>query len=238
MNPVALMKLLTVSLALASTSAHVFAPMRTPFDVFTSWGFDDAFPQLGGSHSAAYHRDVLDHFSRQYRCAHVCADRNRDIRRSSIANSKVHIQSDPTSSGVASHQVSVPLPGVDAADIKVQIVGDVLSIKASRTWTRDLIPEPKEDHQKCNCKDIAEEVLGKKDEFSTQFRISNSMAKDKVTVELRKDTDELVVTVPEKEPETINLSVREIEAQPRVEPPQGDKSKSASNKETVAEERQ
>jgi len=225
MNTIALMKLFTVSLALASTSAlastpaHAFAPMRTPFDVFTSWGFDDAFRQLGGSPSSAYHRDVVDHFSRQYRCAHVCADRNRDIRRSSIANSRVHIQSDPTSSGVASHQVTIPLPGVDTADINVKIVGDVLSIKASRTWTRDLLPEPKEDHQNCNCKDIAEEVLGKKDEFSTQLRLTESMAKDKVAVELRKETDELVVTVPEKEPKTINLSVREIEAKQQVEPP-------------------
>uniref|UniRef100_A0A7S2U0B5 SHSP domain-containing protein n=1 Tax=Lotharella oceanica TaxID=641309 RepID=A0A7S2U0B5_9EUKA len=217
MNTIALMKLFTVSLALASTSAlastpaHAFAPMRTPFDVFTSWGFD--------APSSAYHRDVVDHFSRQYRCAHVCADRNRDIRRSSIANSRVHIQSDPTSSGVASHQVTIPLPGVDTADINVKIVGDVLSIKASRTWTRDLLPEPKEDHQNCNCKDIAEEVLGKKDEFSTQLRLTESMAKDKVAVELRKETDELVVTVPEKEPKTINLSVREIEAKQQVEPP-------------------
>ena len=106
----------------------------------------------------------------------------------------------------ASHEVIVRLPGVDASTVSVEIVGDVLTM----TWTRDLIADETEEHRKCGCKDIAKDVLGKTDEFVRQLRVPESIAKDRVSVEMRKETDELAFALPDKEPETIELTVREV----------------------------
>mmetsp|Transcript_17108 Transcript_17108/g.32528 ORF Transcript_17108/g.32528 Transcript_17108/m.32528 type:complete len:153 (-) Transcript_17108:110-568(-) len=152
----------------------------------------------------------MDHFGRQYRCARVCADRNRDVRRSSIKNAEVQILSGDMVPSPSSHQIIVRLPGVDSSAVSAKIVGDILTIKASRTWTRDLIAEATKEHKKCDCKDIAEEVLGKTDEFVRQLRVPESVAKDKVSVEMRKETDELVISLPDKEPETIEFAVHEV----------------------------
>jgi len=175
-----------------------------------------------------YHRDVLEHFNRQYKCAHLCADRNRMIRESSIADNPMQFVSEPVSNAVARHTVKIQLPGVSPEDVKVNALGDILSIEASRKWTKELLPELDEESKKCNCQDLASTLLGQTDKFSRRLRLPRSVAKDKISVEWNKSENEMVISLPEQEPEVFNVKVVEVEHPKEVEAPHKEPTTAAS----------
>mmetsp|Transcript_8782 Transcript_8782/g.17212 ORF Transcript_8782/g.17212 Transcript_8782/m.17212 type:complete len:248 (-) Transcript_8782:271-1014(-) len=191
------MRTLTLTLALLAASANARGCQSSQlFDVFETF--------------SEYQRDVVDHMSRQFKCAGLCAERNREVRRSSLVNTGVHVVTETDQSGLSLHRISIDLPKVKPSDIVVKIVGDNLLIRASRTWSEDMLPEMTEKHKKCGCEDIAEGLLGQTDAFSTQLRIPSTVARNRIDVEFRRDTDELVISLPEKEPAILDISVREV----------------------------
>eukprot|EP00467_Chlorarachnion_reptans_P009376 CAMPEP_0114495438 /NCGR_PEP_ID=MMETSP0109-20121206/5213_1 /TAXON_ID=29199 /ORGANISM="Chlorarachnion reptans, Strain CCCM449" /LENGTH=246 /DNA_ID=CAMNT_0001672597 /DNA_START=150 /DNA_END=887 /DNA_ORIENTATION=+ len=187
------------------------------FEMLTQ-GMDDFV--LDWNSNSDYHRNVLEYFNRQYKCAHLCADRNRAIRESSIAKGHVEFIREPVNTNdVAHHTVKVQLPGVDPKDIKVDVVGDILSIEASRQWTKELLPEIDEESEKCNCEDLASTLLGKTDTLSRRLRLPSSVDKDKISVEWNKSETEMLISLPEKEPEVLSIKILEVERPKEVEAP-------------------
>mmetsp|Transcript_16352 Transcript_16352/g.19605 ORF Transcript_16352/g.19605 Transcript_16352/m.19605 type:complete len:263 (+) Transcript_16352:132-920(+) len=194
------------------TQARFIRPNPNLFEIM-SWGF----PEFEWEPSSQYHKDVMEHFGRQFRCAQTCAEYNREIRKNSIANAMMDVQSerigekDNTVSGsLLAHTVKVTLPGVKSEDIQVITHGDTLSIKASRKWTKELIPEKTEEVEKCHCRDISEELLGKEETYSRQINLPTSIARDRIAVAWHKDTSSLVLTLPEKEPEMFKIDIVEV----------------------------
>jgi len=172
-------------------------------------------------YASEYHRDVMEHFNSQYHCAHLCASRNREIRQSSITNAVVSVSSE-AQGDIASHTVKVVLPKVDVKDVKVTIIGDTLKIQATREWTDDLLPKPEDKTSKCSCRDVAAAFKGKEDKFERQLRLPKSVARDKIRVELSKESGLLTITVPEKEPETLQVAVLEVSSMENLDKPKGD----------------
>jgi len=160
-----------------------------------------------------YQRDVLDHMSRQFRCARLCAERNRQVRKSSLSHADVSVMTETSSLGPRMHQVSVKLPMVEPSDVTVKIVGDDLMIHAFRTWRTEMLPEMTEGHQKCGCVDIGADLIGTTDRLSTQLRIPSTCARERIDVEFRRESEELVISLPEKEPATLTISVREASSE-------------------------
>ncbi|GAB5368960.1 hypothetical protein AAMO2058_001364200 [Amorphochlora amoebiformis] len=199
------------------TRSHPSFPVGgSLFDV-VQWGFDDMFDD----YASEYHRDVMEHFNSQYHCAHLCASRNREIRQSSITNAVVSVSSE-AQGDIASHTVKVVLPKVDVKDVKVTIIGDTLKIQATREWTDDLLPKPEDKTSKCSCRDVAAAFKGKEDKFERQLRLPKSVARDKIRVELSKESGLLTITVPEKEPETLQVAVLEVSSMENLDKPKGD----------------
>lgn len=180
-------------------------------------GFD-LLDNFRGGWDLDFHADMIGQIGRQFRCAQICANRNRLIRYSHLSNADVTVDSGAKDGDdVPCFQVAVTLPGVTMDNVKVQATGDILTISAERTRTKEQIPDMTEEARSCNCQDVAESYVGKKERFSRQLRLPQSAARDGLHAELSKD-GELVVTIPKLQPETFNIEIKPGPDKPAIAP--------------------